>query len=107
MCPNYLSFVDADHVNRFQSGNLIDLAMTFLRVREVKELVLNEKDDNFKRLKSFLKGLLVDVPKLKRPVKIQSLQDYAGEFVFLKDDQEELTVAVSSPLNVSFASFRY
>lgn len=71
--------------------------MDFLKTRNVHDLILNERDDKFKKLKSFLKGLFVTVPHLKKRIKIQSLQTCAGEYVFTKDDHEELDVAVCSP----------
>lgn len=70
--------------------------MAFLKTRNLHDLILNEKDEKFKKVKSFLKNLFVTVPHLKKQIKIQSLQAYAGEYVFTKDDQEELTVAVCS-----------
>ncbi|KAF7975299.1 hypothetical protein HWV62_10070 [Athelia sp. TMB] len=80
--------VDVTNGIMYQSGSLIDVAMAFLRAKNINELALSSKDDKFKKLKSFLKGIFIVAPNLKRRIKIQSLQDYAGEYVFVKDTQE-------------------
>ncbi|KZP23638.1 Piwi-domain-containing protein [Athelia psychrophila] len=85
--------VDVTNGIMYHSGELTDVVMAFLKTRNLHDLILNEGDEKFKKVKSFLKGLFVTVPHLKKRIKIQSLQPYAGEYVFTKDDQEELTVA--------------
>ena len=71
----------------YKSDNLIDAAMTYLRCRDVRDLVrLGERPREWKMLQSFLKRVTVQVtvaPHIKR--KIEELVLNAGSIEFTKE----------------------
>lgn len=85
----------------YKSGKLIDLAMDFLGVNNVRQLELMETDANYKKLEKFLKKLRIKVVtgvngSKSRIKTIRGLVPYGGEYQFLKEDVgETMTVAVS------------
>ncbi|KIM86721.1 hypothetical protein PILCRDRAFT_4615 [Piloderma croceum F 1598] len=67
-------------------GNLIEVAMDVLNVRNQHDLWLSKDHHNFKKLKNFFKNVFIRVKPSGHKKQIRDLQEFAGEYKFNKDN---------------------
>lgn len=76
----------------------MDVARNLLNLREanMRDLSTDKNDKNFKKVKSFLKGLWVRVKPTNRRKRIMDIQEEAGLYKF-SSDRGTITVEVMYP----------
>ncbi|KAF5371721.1 hypothetical protein D9758_003502 [Tetrapyrgos nigripes] len=78
----------------YKGGPVVDLAMSFLGIRNPRDLYFNDSELGFRKLKSFLRNLKIEIELRTGEKKIRAirgLEPRAGEFEFSKDG-ETMTV---------------
>ncbi|KAF8811942.1 argonaute-like protein [Phlegmacium glaucopus] len=79
----------------YLSGDLRNVALSFLGVTDIRALNLTSSDPKFKQLERFLNNVRISVPASsgRRTKTIRGLIEHAGKFIFSKNDGQESTVA--------------
>uniref|UniRef100_A0A8H7Y224 Piwi domain-containing protein n=1 Tax=Psilocybe cubensis TaxID=181762 RepID=A0A8H7Y224_PSICU len=88
--------VDTCTATIYKSGYLPHICMDKLGTKDMRTLVLRETDSNFKILEKFLKGVRITVrtgANRSGTQTIRGLVPAAGDFPFLKDGFENMTVS--------------
>jgi len=78
--------IDISMSAMIRSGNLLEVAMDVLGIRDQRGLQLPGDHRDFKKLKNFLKNVFVRVKPSGRKRQIRDLQAFAGEYKFNKDN---------------------
>ena len=88
---------------RYLAGDLLNVALSFLGVKDTRALCLSSNDPKFKQLERFLNNVRISIPSSsgRRTKTIRGLIERAGKFVFSKDDGQESTVAVRFFISLS------
>lgn len=78
----------------YLAGDLRNVALSFLGMTDTRALQLSSNDPRFKQLEKFLNNVKIHIQTSGRKTKtIRGLIEYAGKFVFSKNDGQESTVA--------------
>jgi eukaryotic translation initiation factor 2C len=82
---------------RYRAGDLCNVALMFLGETDISVLKMPSSDLRFKQLEKFLNNVRISIRSSsgKRTKTIRGLVGRAGKFVFSKNDDQEITVAVS------------
>ncbi|KAG5645908.1 hypothetical protein DXG03_005055 [Asterophora parasitica] len=89
VATNLLQLLIRQDSNRYKSGNLVDVCLDFLGSKNVRELSMDEKNNQFRALEKHLDKLLINtVTTGKRTKTIRGLVPYAGRFKFSKGDKD-------------------
>ena len=83
-------FIADNATFRYRRGPLIDVVLHFLESRNgnVRELEMTPQHPGWMRVRSFLKGVKVEVQNVKRKLIIADLEPRAGRYIFTKDERQ-------------------
>ncbi len=94
--------IDVAMTAMYQSGNVIDVSLSHLNSRQVRDLCFSTKDAKFRSLSAFLKGLEIQCRTTGNRTKtVKELVLKGGRYEFERDGHTT-TVGVSSPFPVVF-----
>ncbi|TFK39399.1 argonaute-like protein [Crucibulum laeve] len=82
--------LDTSVATMYTSGNLLEHAMGFLKLRNIRDLSSREKTPHFRELERHLSKVLINIDTMGKKTKsIRGLILNAGQFRFTKGDEEK------------------